>query len=125
MKRTIIAVLFLTISISLCIFEQYTIKDAYKTVTEYTDRAIAYTNTDDYKNAEKICKTLNDYWDKKYPYLSAMIDHAPLDEAGLTISSLEDMAKNEDDDLHSTLITAKNQIETIYHNQRITLGNIF
>ncbi|MGN0522052.1 MAG: DUF4363 family protein [Eubacterium sp.] len=125
MKRLCIAILFLVMSISLCIFEQYTVKSTYEQMTEYIDTAIDYTNNNDYKNAGIACKEMTQYWEKKSPYLTAMIDHSPLDETSITINSLEDLAENESEDLSTTLITAKNQIKTIYDNQKVTFGNVF
>lgn len=125
MKRIYIAILFLAISIGLCIFEQYTVKSAYETTTEYINTAIEQTDKEDFSSAGETCKQLREYWDKKYPYMTAMIEHGILDDAGITINSLENLAENESDDLQEELITAKNQMESIRDNQRITFGNIF
>lgn len=125
MKRVYIAVALLAISVSLCIFEQYTVTTAYEQSTAYIEKAIEYADKKDYKQAEKTCSQLTAYWSEKYPSLTAMIDHGPLDDAGVTINSLEELAKDESDDLKETLITAKNQIESIYENQKVSLGNIF
>ena len=125
MKRLYIAIAFLVISIGLCIFEQYTVETTYKETTAMINEAIEYTDKEEYEKAEKICTNLTDYWDKKYPVLSAMIDHGMLDEAGTTIYSLEDMAREKSEDLHDNLITAKNQMKIVKENQRISVGNIF
>ncbi|MDE5985190.1 MAG: DUF4363 family protein [Eubacterium sp.] len=125
MKRLYIALAFLTIAISLCIFEQYTVKEVYKEASAYIDTAIDEIGKQDYNSAESTCKELNDYWDKKQKYMAAMIDHGSLDDASVTISNLEDLAKNKSDSIEEELITAKNQIKGMYDNQRITFGNIF
>ncbi|MGN1420498.1 MAG: DUF4363 family protein [Eubacterium sp.] len=125
MKRVYLALGLLLLCICLCIFEQYTVETTYKETTALIDEAIEYTDKEDFKKAEETCKALTDYWDKKYPVLTAMIDHGMLDEAGTTIYSLEDMAKEKSDDLHDNLITAKNQMKIVRENQRISAGNIF
>lgn len=125
MKRAYIAVLFLLVSISLCVFEQYTVNTTYKEATEYIDKALEYAEKEDYASAEQTCKELNNYWISKSPYLTAMIDHGPLDETGITIGALEDMAKNKSDGLEDELITAKNQIKSIRENQKVSFGNVF
>ena len=79
----------------------------------------------DYKAVEKSCDMLSKYWNKKYPIMTAMIDHGPLDDASVTINSLNDLAKNKSDELETQLITAKNQMKNIHDNQCITFGNIF
>lgn len=125
MKRVYLALGLLLFCICLCIFEQYTVEATYRETTTMIDEAIKYTDKEEYEKAEKICTQLTDYWDKKYPALSAMIDHGMLEEAGTTIYSLEDMAKEKSEDLHDNLITAKNQIKIVRENQRISAGNIF
>lgn len=125
MKKLYIAIAFLAIALSLCIFEQYTVHSAYKQTTEYIDSAIEGLDKNDYKTVEKECDKLSKYWDKKYPIMTAMIEHGPLDDASVTINSLNDLAKNKSDELETQLITAKNQMKNIHDNQCITFGNIF
>lgn len=125
MKRLYVALCFLVIAISLCIFEQYTVNKTYKDVTAYINTAIEYTQKEDYSNAGATCKKINDYWNDKQKCMTAMIDHSSLDEAGVTINNLEELAEEESDSLTQELITAKSQIKSIYDNQRITFGNVF
>lgn len=125
MKRAYIAAVFLLLSISLCVFEQHTVNETYHEATACIDKAIEEVEKEDYKAAEKTCKTLNSYWQEKLPFLTAMIEHGTLDETGITIGALEDMAKNESDSLEDELITAKNQIKAIKENQKVSFGNIF
>lgn len=125
MKKIYVAAALLAVCISLCIFEQYTVESTYKTAVQYIDCAIEYADRQDYKNAEKVCAELNRFWEKKYNILKSLIDHSALDEASVTISSLEAAAEDEDDELKSQLVSAKNQIRIIRDNQRVTFGNIF
>lgn len=125
MKRLLVAFSFLAIAISLCVFEQYTVESAYQETNKMIDTAIKYLNEEDYEKTAQECKKLDEYWNGKYPYLTAMIEHGSLDDARMTISSLEDLANNKSEELESELITAKNQIKTIRDNQKITFGNVF
>ena len=125
MKRLYVALCFLAIAISLCIFEQYTVNKTYIDTTEYINMAIAAVEKEDYDTAKNACKKLNDYWGEKQKYMTAMIDHGSLDDASITINNLEDMAESKSESLAEELITAKNQIKSIYENQRITFGNVF
>lgn len=68
---------------------------------------------------------LRTVWQGKYPYLSAMIDHAQLDSANLAIKATKDIRKDDEDELSEKLIDAKNEIQILKENQSITLGNIF
>lgn len=125
MKKLYIAIAFLIIALGLCVFEQYTVQSAYHQTTEYIDNAMEGLEKNDYKAVEKNCDMLSKYWNKKYPIMTAMIDHGPLDDASVTINSLNDLAKNKSDELETQLITAKNQMKNIHDNQCITFGNIF
>lgn len=125
MKRAYIAAVFLLLCVSLCIFEQYTVNETYKEATACIDQAIEEVEKEDYGSAEKTCQNLNKYWQSKLPFLTAMIEHGSLDETGITIGALEDMAKNKSDGLEDELITAKNQIKAIKENQKVSFGNIF
>lgn len=125
MKRLFLAIFFLLVCIGLCTFEQHTIESTYKQTTALINQAIEYAENEDYQSAQNVCKKLTEIWDKKYPYLTAMVEHGTLDDAGMTINSLEDMAKQEDDELREALIEAKGQIKTVRDNQKITFGNIF
>lgn len=125
MKKLYIAIAFLIIALGLCFFEQYTVQSAYHQTTEYIDNAMEGLEKNDYKAVEKSCDMLSKYWNKKYPIMTAMIDHGPLDDASVTINSLNDLAKNKSDELETQLITAKNQMKNIHDNQCITFGNIF
>lgn len=125
MKRIYIAIFFLTLSIGLCVFEQYTVESTYKNTTVMLNTAQELLHKKDYDGIVKECSRLNEYWDKKYPCLSAMFDHDSLDEAGASIASLEELAKSKSDDFESELINAKSRIEAIHKNQKITFGNIF
>lgn len=125
MKRLYAAIAFLIIAAGLCVFEQYTVESAYTEATAYINNASAALENNDYTAAEENCKALSEYWNKKYPYMSAMIDHGSLDDAGVTINSLTDLCRNKSDDLQSELIAAKNMIKSIRDHQKITFGNVF
>lgn len=125
MKRVYLAFALLAVCIGLCAFEQYTVETTYREATDMINQAVEYTDSGDFASAERVCAQLSDYWQEKYSTLSAMIDHGMLDEAGTTIYALEDCAREESDDLHSELITAKGQLKAVRENQKITPGNIF
>jgi hypothetical protein len=125
MKRLYIAISFLAIAISLCVFEQYTVNDTYKTTTALIDTAIEDIDSNNIDNAINTCTELEKYWAKKEKYLKSMIDHGTLESASITINGLADLAESESDSLNDQLITAKSQIKSIHDSQKITIGNIF
>ncbi len=125
MKKVYVAILLLGICAGVCIFEQTTINNVYNNTNEIIDTAIKYTEQKDFEKSKKECEKLNDYWNKKYTCLSAMIDHAQLDSANASIISAKEIENDDFDSLKEKLIDAKSEIEIIKENQSITLGNIF
>lgn len=91
----------------------------------YIDSAISQLDGGDYASAAQSCRELAEYWDKKYPIMSAMIDHGALEDADMTVGSLYDLAVKKSDNLEDELITAKNQMKSIRDGQRVTFGNVF
>ena len=79
----------------------------------------------DFFKAKSQCEKLRKIWGKRYPYLSAMIDHSQLDGASAAIKATKDISKANEDELSEKLIEAKNEIQLLKENQSITLGNIF
>lgn len=125
MKRIYIAAAFLIIAISLCTTEQILISKMCKSTTEIINQAVTAVETDDYQKTEKLCHDLNQLWQKNYPFMSSMVDHGSLEDAALSISSLEDLAKQKSDSLEDSLVELKNQIKAMKNGQQISFGNIF
>ena len=125
MKRLYVAIAFIAFAICICITEQCTVKSVYTKTNAYIDSAISAIENNDFDNTQKNCRELKIYWDKMYPFLSSMIDHGTLDDAKLTINSLQKIEEKDTDELRTGLYSTKNQIDLIYNNQKLTLGNVF
>lgn len=125
MKKVYLAILLLGICAGVCIFEQTAINEVYSNTNKIIDTALNYSEQKDFDKAKTECNKLNSYWNKKYACLSAMIDHAQLDNANASIISTKEIEKDDFDSLKEKLIEAKSEIEIIKENQSITLGNIF
>lgn len=125
MKKIYIAILLLCICAGVCIFEQTAINNVYSNTNNIIDCALNYSKRKDFANSKKECIKLNEYWNKKYIFLSAMIDHSQLDSANASIISTKEIEKDNFDELSEKLIEAKSEIEIIKENQSITAGNIF
>lgn len=125
MKRLYIAIGLILIALAVCITDQCTIKSAYTKTNAYIDSALTALENDDFDSTQKNCRELKEYWDKIYPFLTAMIDHDALDEAKLTINSLQKIEEEEADEMRTGLYSAKSQLSLIYDNQRVTFGNVF
>lgn len=125
MKKIYIAVVFLIICTCVCVFEQVTINNVYAKTSEIINTALELNEEKKFEEAKEECKKLRTVWQSKYPYLSAMIDHAQLDSANLAIKATKDIKKDDEDELSEKLIDAKNEIQILKENQSITLGNIF
>ena len=125
MKKIYIAVVFLIICTGVCVFEQVTINNVYTKTSEIINTALELNERKKFEESKEECKNLRTVWQGKYPYLSAMIDHAQLDSANLAIKATKDIRKDDEDELSEKLIDAKNEIQILKENQSITLGNIF
>lgn len=125
MKKIYIAVIFLIICTGVCVFEQVTINNVYTKTSEIINTALELNERKKFEESKEECKKLRKVWQSKYPYLSAMIDHAQLDSANLAIKATKDIRKDDEDELSEKLIDAKNEIQILKENQSITLGNIF
>ncbi len=125
MKKIYIAVVFLIICTGVCVFEQVTINNVYTKTSEIINTALELNERKKFEESKEECKKLRKVWQGKYPYLSAMIDHAQLDSANLAIKATKDIRKDDEDELSEKLIDAKNEIKILKENQSITLGNIF
>ncbi|MCM1285057.1 MAG: DUF4363 family protein [Acetobacter sp.] len=125
MKRIYAAISFLIIAISLCTTEQVIVSKMYESSSEIISQAVTAIKKDDYKQTERLCSDLNKLWQKNYPLMSAMVDHGSLEDASLSISSLEDLAEQKSDSLEDSLIELKNQIKAMKKGQEISFGNIF
>lgn len=125
MKKIYIAILFLAICAGVCAFEQITINNVYSETTQIINYALDSNEQNDFNKAKMQCEKLRKVWNKRYPYLSAMIDHAQLDNASSAIKSTKDISRDNKDELSEKLIEAKNEIQILKENQSITLGNIF
>ena len=100
-----------------CVFEQVTINNVYTKTSEIINTALELNERKKFEESKEECKKLRTVWQGKYPYLSAMIDHAQLDSANLAIKATKDIRKDDEDELSEKLI--------VKENQSITLGNIF
>ena len=125
MKKIYIAVVFLIICTGVCVFEQVTINNVYTKTSEIINTALELNERKKFEESKEESKKLRTVWQGKYPYLSAMIDHAQLDSANLAIKATKDIRKDDEDELSEKLIDAKNEIQILKENQSITLGNIF
>ena len=106
-------------------FEQVTINNVYTKTSEIINTALELNERKKFEESKEECIKLRTVWQGKYPYLSAMIDHAQLDSANLAIKATKDIRKDDEDELSEKLIDAKNEIQILKENQSITLGNIF
>ena len=124
MKRLYIALFFIAIIISFCVFEQVKVNCFYDEVSALIDSAEEYANAGDYETAYKKCESLDTYFQKQYKILSLIIHNKTLDDMSVSIHELKALAKNDDTMLESRLLSAKIQAQQIKNNQRITLENI-
>lgn len=125
MNRLWFAFAFILLAVSLCTYEQYTVKTTFENLDTILDSMDAAAQREDFEEVEKKGKQLENLWTCKYPHLSAVTEHTALRDAGVTLSSIQDLAKEESDDLSTTIHQAKTELSGIYDESKVTLGNIF
>ena len=118
MKRLWFALVFLAVSTTLCIGEQYYIKDFYAQMTKRVDTAIACCENGD-KGLEKAVDDIQNYWYSRNDLIFTLTNHGVLDDLSAHIRSLnKDSPKDE-------MYKVKAILTVFYENQRITLANVF
>ena len=53
------------------------------------------------------------------------MEHRALQEAGVTLGTLQRLAGDESDDLRPTIRQCQTELAEIYDNSKVTVGNIF
>lgn len=125
MNRIWFAAIFLAITIGVCSYEQITIRNTFEDLTEILDVMSQDAEKEDYRAVEAKSRDMEKIWDKKYPVLSALNDHSTLNDTGVTLHSIRDLAKDENEDVKATVDEAKNQLQVIYDANKISFGNVF
>ena len=64
-------------------------------------------------------------WTARYPTLCVLMEHRALQEAGVTLGTLQPLAGDESDDLRPTIRQCQTELAEIYDNSKVTVGNIF
>ncbi|MCH5314801.1 MAG: DUF4363 family protein [Eubacterium sp.] len=125
MKRLYFAIGLLVLSIAFCTAEQKLVSKINYTSSEIISQALDAIDENNYGKVKSSCKELDDFWQKHYSFMSAMVDHSCFDDASANIEKIKYMAENKDEELESTLLELKGQIEEIKKDEEISFGNIF
>lgn len=70
-------------------------------------------------------RQLQNIWTARYPTLCVLMEHRALQEAGVTLGTLQPLAGDESDDLRPTIRQCQTELAEIYDNSKVTVGNIF
>jgi hypothetical protein len=93
-----------------------------ETLLQSMDAAAAEEN---YPEAERKARQLQNIWTARYPTLCVLMEHRALQEAGVTLGTLQPLARDESDDLRPTIRQCQTELAEIYDNSKVTVGNIF
>lgn len=121
MKRLWFSVIFLSLSVAFCIYEQTMVKNEYNDIMNTIDYAIA---SDSLAEKAEYCDIITEKWDKYFFKSSLMLDHSILESADISVGTLNNLAQIDMDDTDEALIEAKSEIEQVYEHTRISLPNI-
>ncbi len=118
MKRIWFAVIFLVLSISLCIGEQVYVKNVYEELDNKISIAQSHTNDSQLNNS---IQDIKDYWTKYNDILFALSYQSNLDDLSVAVKTLDP----DDDDINIKLLEVKAYSVVFYENQRLSPENIF
>lgn len=122
MKRVWFSIIFLSLSIVLCVYEQTIVKKEYIDIVNTIDYAIA---SESLEEKGKYCNEITEKWDKYFFKTSLMLDHSILESADISIGTLNNLAEIDKDDTDEALIEAKSEIEQVYEHTKISFPNVF
>ena len=109
----------------LCIFEQHTVKTTFENMETLLQSMDAAAAEENYPEAERKARQLQNIWTARYPTLCVLMEHRALQEAGVTLGTLQPLAGDESDDLRPTIRQCQTELAEIYDNSKVTVGNIF
>lgn len=122
MKRIWFSVLFIILALSVCTFEQITVKNGYENITKAIDNAL---ECEDETEKAEYCKEITTEWNKYYKKITLVTDHSIIQSADVSINTLKNISNYDAEGSDDTLIEAKSELKQIYESSRITFSNIF
>ena len=117
--------MFLLLVAGLCIFEQHTVKTTFENMETLLQSMDAAAAEENYPEAERKARQLQNIWTARYPTLCVLMEHRALQEARVTLGTLQPLAGDESDDLRPTIRQCQTELAEIYDNSKVTVGNIF
>lgn len=122
MKRIWFSVLFIILALSVCTFEQITVKNGYENITKAIDNAL---ECEDETEKAEYCKEITTEWNKYYKKITLVTDHSIIQSADVSINTLKDISNYDAEGSDDTLIEAKSELKQIYESSKITFSNVF
>lgn len=122
MKRIWFSVLFIILALSVCTFEQITVKNGYENITKAIDNAL---ECEDETEKAEYCKEITTEWNKYYKKITLVTDHSIIQSADVSINTLKNISNCDAEGSDDTLIEAKSELKQIYESSRITFSNVF
>ena len=119
MKRVWFAVIFIVLSIGLCVYEQYYVKSSCDNMIAIIDEAQEFEKAKDKENRDKKIDEIQSYWKKCNDFLFAFSEHGGLDDLAEHIRSLKE-AHN----MKSALAETKALLKIYSENEKISFSNI-
>ena len=119
MKRVWFAVIFILLSIGLCVYEQCYVKTSCENMIAILEEAQEYEKAKDETNRDKKIDELQKYWQKKNDFLFAFSEHSTLDNLALNIRSLKAAHS-----MKSSLEETKALVLIFCENEKISFSNV-
>lgn len=123
MKRIWFSIVFLTIIIALCVFEQIYVKNVTENIYQQIEAIQTTSQSNDNQNQIKgKIEALQKYWGKHEKWLLVMCSHDIIYDLTTTLHQIQYRDENE---IKNALAEAKALTVNIYDNQKFSLSNLF
>lgn len=122
MKRIWFSIIFIVIALGVCTFERITVNRAYDDITSTIELALESSNEEE---KIKYCKEVSEKWDVFFKKITLVTDHSIVQNADVSVGTLEKLADRRDDSVNDALIETKSELDQIYDTSKITFSNIF
>lgn len=126
MKRFILSIFIITVTVLICISSQMFLKNTTEYITEVCGRIEESTLDEDFYESAKLYSELADWWQKRRKILSVISDHQHINDADTALSQMRAGVLGEDStELLISVASMRTEIESLYKNERLILSNIF
>lgn len=124
MKRGIICILILSLMLTFSVVELFYLKNEVEKICNGADNIISLSQSGDTSGTKNAIIQLRESWNILYKRCAFFIQTQKLEETNLSISRLESLLANENDEFYSELASIKAGLKKIYQNELPRIENV-